>query len=86
MSKLMTIDDFETFELQEAIKLINKTVLMKEDGEFPVPGIGALGVISGVLTLNEEVEVVIKLIDRVTQMTKQEYSNQIERVIDDDIR
>ncbi len=84
MNELMANEDFEVFELSEAVKLINKTVLMKQDGEFPVPGIGALGVITGVLTLNEEVEVVVKLIDRVTQMTKQEYMDQVERILNTD--
>ena len=67
-----------SFSVPEVVALINYTVIKHDRGDKFVPE--NLGIICGVLTLNEEVEIVVKFIDRVGQFTKAEFQR-IYRVI-----
>ena len=68
------------FSINEVVALLNYTVIKHDRGEHFVPE--NLGIICGVLSLNEEVEMVVKFIDRVGQFTKAEF-NKHYRVIRD---
>ncbi len=77
-------DESDQFELHEAVQLINTTVMAKERLRLGDQTVSSIGIVVGVLSLNEEVEVVIKFMDRVTQMTKREFVSEIEALADDD--
>jgi hypothetical protein len=68
------------FSIKEVVALLNYTVIKHDKGDHFVPE--NLGIICGVLTLNNEVEMVVKFIDRVGQFTKSEF-NKHYRVIRD---
>lgn len=68
------------FSINEVVALLNFTVIKHDKGDHFVPE--NLGIICGVLTLNNEVEIVVKFIDRVGQFTKAEF-NKHYRVIRD---
>lgn len=59
-----------TFELQEAVSLINKTVSKKGRKVISTTDIG---IISGVLAMNDQIELVIKFEDVLDQSTKDEF-------------
>jgi len=59
------------FTIDEIVKLINLTVVRNDLGDSFKPE--NLGIIVGVLTLNDEVEMVVKFIDRISQFTKNEF-------------
>jgi hypothetical protein len=70
--KPKTIKHNDKFAIDEVVKLINMTVIRNNlDDKFKPEN---LGIIVGVLTLNDEVEMVVKFIDRITQFTKSEFS------------
>lgn len=68
------------FSIKEVVALLNYTVIKHDKGDHFVPE--NLGIICGVLILNNEVEMVVKFIDRVGQFTKSEF-NKHYRVIRD---
>lgn len=68
------------FSIKEVVALLNYTVIKHDKGAHFLPE--NLGIICGVLTLNNEVEIVVKFIDRVGQFTKSEF-NKHYRVIRD---
>ena len=61
-----------SFTVNEVVLLLNLTVIKQDRGDKFLPE--NLGIICGVLTLNEEVEMVVKFIDRVCQFTKSEFN------------
>jgi hypothetical protein len=69
------------FELEEAFRLLSFTVV-----SLDIPGdpgsIRDIGLICGMLTINEEVELVIKFTDELRQYTKSEFAGSL-RVIQD---
>ncbi len=67
-----------SFSIPEVVALINLTVIKHDRGDKFLPE--NLGIICGVLTLNDEVEIVVKFIDRVGQFTKAEFQK-VYRVI-----
>jgi hypothetical protein len=71
----------DTFNLAEAVELIDRIVTRQENTTVESPL--DLGVISGVLTLNEEIEVAVKFADRIEQFTKDELFKNT-RLIDHD--
>ena len=77
-------DETGQFDLQEAFGLINKTVLAKDTWCVAQQTVQSIGIVVGVLSLNEEVEVVVKFMDRVVQFTKREFTEEIEALADDD--
>jgi hypothetical protein len=68
-----------TFDLEEAVSLIYRLAVLKKDA--PVPGkklsITQIGHICGVLTLNDQIEIVIKFHDEMRQFTKEEFYVQV---------
>ena len=64
-----------TFTLEEAVSLIYRLAVLKKDA--PQPGkklsITQIGHICGVLTLNDQIEIVIKFHDQMRQFTKEEF-------------
>lgn len=60
------------FELDEACALINLTVVDLDITNEPAE-IKDIGIICGVLTVNEEVELVIKFFDELRQYTRAEF-------------
>ena len=65
------------FELPEACDLLNLTVVSLDSSSIP-PSISEIGLICGVLTVNDEVELVIKFLDQLRQYTKSEFVSQLE--------
>jgi len=64
------------FEIEEACELLNLTVVALDNTHTP-PRISEIGIICGVLTCNEEVEIVIKFLDQLRQYTKAEFIAQL---------
>jgi len=63
------------FDLQEAIALINHEVINTSDhASLPKPPIDKLGVVVGILTLNEEIEILIRIDDSLQQICKTEFN------------
>ena len=59
------------FNLEEATKLMHKEVMFTKDLAQPRT-LQNTGLVSGVLHLNEEIELVVQLYDRIAQFTKSE--------------
>lgn len=77
-------DDIETdligffpghsFDLEEATSLINHEIVQMEDKQLlPKPPHDKVGFIVGVLHVNEEIELVIRLDRKLAQVTKAEF-------------
>ena len=64
------------FDLDEACSLINLTVVAIDNQSEP-PSIQEIGIICGVLTVNDEVELVIKFLDELRQYIKAEFVEQL---------
>lgn len=76
-----TTNQNQSFTVDEVVSLINRPVIRHDRGDKFVPA--NIGLIVGVVTLNQEVEMVVKFIDRVTQFTKAEFTSNY-RVISED--
>lgn len=63
-----------SFTIEEVVALLNLTVIKQNRSQHYQPE--NIGLIVGVLTLNDEVEMVIKFVDHVTQFTKREFNKQ----------
>lgn len=59
------------FSVAEVVELLNYPVVKMDRGTEFLPE--NIGLIVGVLVLNEQVEMVVKFVDRVTQFTKTEF-------------
>lgn len=59
------------FSIAEVVELLNYPVIKSDRGTQFLPE--NIGLIVGVLVLNDEVEMVVKFVDRVTQFTKSEF-------------
>lgn len=59
------------FSVAEVVELLNYPVIKSDRGTQFLPE--NIGLIVGVLVLNDEVEMVVKFVDRVTQFTKAEF-------------
>ena len=68
-----------TFDLEEAVSLIYRLAVLKKNA--PKLGqklsITQIGHICGVLTLNDQIEIVIKFHDEMRQFTKEEFYAQV---------
>jgi hypothetical protein len=74
-----SIQPMNGFTLEEAVALIYRLAVLKAkqgDGTKR-PSITEIGHICGVLTLNEQIEVVIKFHDELRQFNKQEFLAQV---------
>lgn len=80
-----TIGNWEGYTLEEAVSLINLHVVRKADmvGRDE-PRIDDLGYIAGVISLNEEIELLIKFSDELLQLPKQHVSLLVHILPDDD--
>jgi hypothetical protein len=78
--KQQTQSNSQQFSVDEVVKLFNYPVIKSDRGTEFLPE--NIGLIVGVLILNEQVEMVVKFIDRVTQFTKAEFTKSY-RVIKD---
>jgi len=74
--------EMNTFSFETAYKLLNFHVAKKSDSHKK-PSIEHLGYVAGIVHINEEVEVIIKFLDRVEQLTKSQFYKKMV-VIDDD--
>lgn len=67
------------FTLDEAVSLIYRLAVLKKDALQPGKkySITQIGHICGVLTLNDQIEIVIKFHDEMRQFTKEEFYAQV---------
>ena len=68
-----------TFDLEEAVSLIYRHAVMKKHAREPGKklSITQIGHICGVLTLNDQIEIVIKFHNEMRQFTKEEFYAQV---------
>ena len=67
----------EQFTPQEAFELLNSHVVKKEDENNKNLPVEKIGFVAGVITLNDEVEVMIKFPKELIQLTKTVFAVQI---------
>lgn len=67
----------DQFTTKEAFELINSHVVKKEDEDNENLAIDKIGFVAGVLTLNDEVEVMIKFPKEIIQLTKTAFADQM---------
>jgi len=67
------------FTLEEAFKLINHEVIRKQENP-PSQSIEHVGVISGLLALNDEVELVIRFLDSIELFTKEAFTASLKTI------
>jgi len=67
------------FTLEEAVALIYRHAVLKQNAVAveKQPDITKIGHICGVLTLNDQIEVVIKFYDGMRQFTKEEFEAEV---------
>lgn len=66
------------FTLEEAVSLIYRLAILKKNAAtHKKPDITQIGHICGVLTMNDQIEVVIKFHDELRQFTKNEFDNEV---------
>jgi hypothetical protein len=71
----------EEFSLEEAFRLMESVVIRNRNNEEH-PSLD-FGVVSGVLAVNEEIELVIKFLNGLSQFTKSEFAEQF-RIYEDE--
>lgn len=73
-----------TFEIDECVAMLNGEVIRKEDSHYlPKPPVDKIGIAVGILTMNSEVELLVRFGDKMEQLRKMEfYANYI--ALDDD--
>ena len=76
------LEPTENFELEEAFALMDRVVIRGKNKNKKHPSLD-FGVVSGLLTVNEEIELVIKFLDGLSQYTKSEFTAQF-RIYDED--
>ena len=67
----------DQFTPQEAFELLNSHVVKKEDEKNKNLPIEKIGFVAGVITLNDEVEVIIKFPKELIQLTKTAFNEQM---------
>jgi len=67
----------DQFTMQEAFELLNSHVVKKEDEDNKDLQIEKIGFVAGVITLNDEIEVMIKFPNQLTQLTKTAFADQM---------
>lgn len=72
-------DMMNPFTLDEAVSLIYRLVVLKKDVQQPGKkySITQIGHICGVLTINDQIEIVIKFHDEMRQFNKEEFVDQV---------
>ncbi|OMH28141.1 hypothetical protein BGP75_22410 [Motiliproteus sp. MSK22-1] len=62
------------FTIEEAVAVLNREVVRLRDRTcLPNPPIEKIGVVVGVLTMNEQIEVIVRFIDEMEQLCKTEF-------------
>ncbi|RDE18974.1 hypothetical protein DV711_15305 [Motiliproteus coralliicola] len=62
------------FTVEEAVAVLNREVVRLEDRAcLPNPPISKTGVVVGVLTMNEQIEVLVKFTEGIEQLVKTEF-------------
>lgn len=67
----------DQFTMQEAFELLNSHVVKKEDKNNKDLPIEKIGFIAGVITLNDEIEVMIKFPNQLSQLTKTAFAEKM---------
>ena len=67
----------DQFTLNDAFELLNCHVVKKGDEEKANSTIEVIGFVAGIITLNDEVEVMIKFPNELVQLTKTAFAQQI---------
>lgn len=67
----------DQFTLNDAFELLNCHVVKKGDEEKANSTIEVIGFVAGIITLNDEVEVMIKFPKELVQLTKTSFAQQI---------
>lgn len=67
----------DQFTLNDAFELLNCHVVKKGDEEKAQSTIEVIGFVAGIITLNDEVEVMIKFPNELVQLTKTDFAQQI---------
>mgnify|MGYP000088373810 CR=1 FL=1 len=67
----------DQFTMQEAFELLNSHVVKKEDENNKDLPIEKIGFIAGVITLNDEIEVMIKFPNQLSQLTKTAFAEKM---------
>jgi hypothetical protein len=80
--KISPVGGTEGFALKEAFALMNQNVVKKTDLKKP-PTLEQLGYVAGVVSLNDEIEVLIKFIDELMQINKSQFQR-LMKVVNDD--
>lgn len=68
------------FTLDEAVQLLHREVMQKHEKNNP-QSVKNIGVISGLLTLHDEIELVVKFLDRIEPYTKAEFSASLTTIV-----
>jgi hypothetical protein len=74
------IHTMNEFTLEEAVSLIYRHVVLKKNlpASFTKSDVTKLGHVCGVLTLNDQIEVVVKFHDELKQFTKEEFNKEVQ--------
>jgi len=67
----------DQFTLESAFELLNCHVVKKGDEDKAESTIEVIGFVAGIITLNDEVEVMIKFPNELVQLTKVAFAQQI---------
>jgi len=67
----------DQFTLKSAFELLNCHVVKKGDEEKAESTIEVIGFVAGVITLNDEIEVMIKFPKELVQLTKTDFAEQM---------
>ncbi len=67
----------DQFTAKEAFELLNSHVVKKENEKNKSLAIDQIGFIAGVITLNDEVEVMVKFPKEIIQLTKTSFTEQM---------
>ena len=67
----------DQFTMQEAFELLNSHVVEKENEKNDNLPIEKIGFIAGVITLNDEIEVMIKFPNQLIQLTKTTFTEKM---------
>ncbi|MBL4682363.1 MAG: hypothetical protein JKY88_16800 [Pseudomonadales bacterium] len=69
--------DKDQFTTKQAFKLMDALVHRLQDNGKIKGDVANIGVVSGILSINEEIEVVVKFLDGLNQYTKSEFEESL---------
>lgn len=79
-TNLFEISEFGSgFSINEAVRLLNHEVIHKSH-LHDTHSLEKIGLISGLLTINDEVEIIIQFYESTEKFTKQEFNSEFVRV------